>query len=170
MPNVTLRDATADDTESVCALNLAEVRHTSPMDAPRAAALAALACYFRVACVEDRVAAFLLAMGSGASYESDNYAWFARRYPRFVYVDRIVVSAQHRGMRLGSLLYQDLFRYARDHGFRRVTCEYNIDPPNEASRAFHATFGFREVGTQWVAGGAKHVSLQVAQIRSPAYP
>jgi len=44
-----------------------------------------------------------------------------------------------------------------------VTCEYNIDPPNEPSRLFHDKFGFKERGTQWVANGTKRVSLQAAE-------
>jgi predicted GNAT superfamily acetyltransferase len=32
------------------------------------------------------------------------------------------------------------------------------------SAAFHARFGFREVGTQWVRGGVKRVSLQEAAL------
>ena len=73
-----------------------------------------------------------------------------------------MVSAAHFGHRIGSRLYEDLFDFARAQQLERVTCEYNIEPPNEASRAFHDRFGFQEVGTQWVANGAKRVSLQVA--------
>jgi predicted GNAT superfamily acetyltransferase len=164
MSSVSIRNAAASDHEAVCELNLAEVEHTSPMDAVRLSALAALSCYFKVACVEGRVAAFLLAMQSGASYENDNFSWFSRHYPRFVYVDRVVVSASYRGMRLGSRLYEDLFRFARDQAIPRVTCEYNIVPANEPSRSFHDKFGFKERGTQWVANGSKRVSLQVAEL------
>jgi hypothetical protein len=112
--------------------------------------------------VDGRVAAFLLAMCSGASYENDNFAWFALSFPRFIYIDRVVVSPAFRGLRLGSLLYEDLFRHARDNAIPLVTCEYNIVPPNEPSRLFHDKFGFREQGTQWVASGTKRVSLQAA--------
>jgi predicted GNAT superfamily acetyltransferase len=45
-----------------------------------------------------------------------------------------------------------------------VTCEYNIEPPNEASRRFHDKFGFREIGTQWLDDGTKRVSLQAASL------
>ncbi len=45
-----------------------------------------------------------------------------------------------------------------------MTCEYNVIPPNEPSRTFHEKFGFREIGTQWVANGSKQVSLQAAEI------
>jgi len=163
MQSVAIRDAAASDYETICALNLAEVQHTSPMDAVRLATLVNLSCYFKVACVDGSVSAFLLAMCSGAPYENDNFSWFARQYTRFIYVDRVVVSSAFRGLRLGSLLYEELFRYARDNAIPLVTCEYNIVPPNEPSRLFHDKFGFREQGTQWVADGTKRVSLQVAE-------
>lgn len=134
------------------------------MDRERLAQLHTLSCYHKVACADGDVAAFLLAMCSGAAYENDNFGWFARRFPRFIYIDRVVVSPSFRGLRLGSLLYEDLFRYARGERIPLVTCEYNIEPANEPSRLFHDRFGFRQQGTQWVAGGAKRVSLQAAQV------
>lgn len=163
-PAVLIRDATPDDFAAICALNAAEVQHTSPMDRERLAALHALACFHKVGCVDGRVVAFLLAMRAGAAYENDNFGWFAARYADFLYVDRIVVSAEARGTRLGSRLYEDLFAYARAHGIPCVTCEYNLVPPNEPSRRFHDRFGFTEQGTQWLAGGSKQVSLQVAPV------
>lgn len=163
MDGVSIRNASSGDNESICALNLSEVQHTSPMDAARLSTLGNLSCYFKVACAGGRVAAFLLAIPSGASYENDNFQWFSRRYKRFVYVDRVVVSSAFRGMGLGSLLYADLFRHARENAIPLVTCEYNIVPPNETSRSFHDKFGFRELGTQWVANRSKQVSLQGAE-------
>jgi predicted GNAT superfamily acetyltransferase len=158
-----VRSATPMDFETICALNLAEVQHTSPLDEKRLTELDAISCYHKVACLGGVVAAFLLAMCSGAAYRNENFEWFAKRYPRFIYVDRIVVSAAARGRRLGSILYEDLFRHARVNGIPLITCEYNLVPPNEPSRMFHDRFGFREQGTQWVANGAKQVSLQAAQ-------
>jgi uncharacterized protein len=160
---IVIRDAERSDFQTICALNLAEVQHTSPMDSARLATLADLSCYHKVACVNGSVSAFLLAMRNGAPYDNENFAWFARRYTRFIYVDRVVVSSAFRGLRMGSLLYEDLFRYARDTSIPVVTCEYNILPPNEPSRLFHDKFGFREQGTQWVASGTKQVSLQAAE-------
>jgi predicted GNAT superfamily acetyltransferase len=164
MQSVAIREAAAADCDSICALNLAEVRHTSPMDAVRLTALGKLSCYFKVACVDGCISAFLLAMCSGAKYENENFSWFSQRYTRFIYVDRIVVSCAARRLGLGSLLYEDLFRYARANAIPLVTCEYNIVPPNEPSRLFHDKFGFRQRGTQWVAGATKCVSLQAAEI------
>jgi uncharacterized protein len=164
MQSVLIRDAAPGDSETICQLNLVEVQHTSPMDAARLAALANLSCYHKVASVNGSVAAFLVAVRDGARYENENFAWFARRYPHFIYIDRIVVSPAFKGLRIGTLLYEDLFRYARNAAVPVVTCEYNILPPNEASRLFHNKFAFKEQGTQWVAGGTKQVSLQAAEI------
>jgi len=163
VPGVVIRPAAPTDFETIYALNLAEVRHTSAMDMARLAELNALSCYHKVACLGGVVSAFLLAMCNGSPYKNDNFEWFSKRYARFIYVDRIVVSSASRGLRLGSLLYEDLFRHARSNAIPLVTCEYNLVPPNEPSRLFHDKFGFKEKGTQWVANGAKQVSLQVAE-------
>jgi predicted GNAT superfamily acetyltransferase len=163
VPSVVIRSAAPMDFETICALNLAEVQHTSAMDITRLAELNAISCYHKVACLGGIVSAFLLAMCNGSPYKNDNFEWFSKKYSRFLYVDRVVVSSASRGLRLGSLLYEDLFSHARSKAIPLVTCEYNLVPPNEPSRLFHDKFGFKEKGTQWVANGAKQVSLQVAE-------
>jgi predicted GNAT superfamily acetyltransferase len=163
MLSVVIRAAVPSDFETICALNLAEVQHTSAMDVARLAELNAISCYHKVASVGGIVAAFLLAMCNGSPYKNDNFEWFSEKYARFIYVDRVVVSSASRGRRLGSLLYEDVFHHARSNAIPLVTCEYNIVPPNEPSRLFHDKFGFKEQGTQWVANGTKRVSLQVAE-------
>ncbi len=107
------------------------------------------------------VAAFLLAFDQDADYDSPNYLWFRERYPRFVYVDRIVVAAAMRKRGLANRLYEDLFRAARVAGHERVVCEVNSDPPNPVSDAFHAALGFVEVGHAAIHGGAKTVRYLV---------
>lgn len=160
MAELILRDATAADADRILALNDAEVAQTSVMDRARLEVLAALACRFTVVEADSRVIAFLLAIDHAAAYDNDNFRWFATRYPRFAYVDRIVVDAAAAGMGVGGRLYRDLFAHAREHDLQRVVCEYNLEPPNPASKAFHDRFGFVEVGQQRVAGGSKLVSLQ----------
>lgn len=164
MPDIVLRGVDASDFGAVVALNLAEVRHTSPMDEARLRDLDALAAYHKVATVDGEVAAFVLAMRDGCGYVNDNFEWFAARFKTFLYVDRIVVGTAHQGFGLGTRVYADLFDYARSKGVAIVACEYNIVPPNEPSRRFHDTLGFREVGTQWLGNGAKQVSMQVAEV------
>ena len=163
MQNVLIRTAEPRDFETICELNLAEVQHTSAMDVARLTELIAISCYHKVASLGGIVSAFLLAMCHDSPYVNDNFEWFSKKYPRFIYVDRVVVSGASRGLRLGSLLYEDIFRHARSNDIPLITCEYNIVPPNEPSRLFHEKFGFEEQGTQWVANGTKRVSLQVAE-------
>ncbi len=164
MGELILRDATAADADRILALNAAEVMQTSAMDRARLETLATLACRFTVAETDGGVLAFLLAMDHAAAYRNDNFRWFAARYPRFAYVDRIVVDAAAAGMGIGGRLYADLFAHARERGLERIVCEYNLDPPNPASQAFHDRFGFVEVGQQRVAGGSKLVSLQALEL------
>ena len=164
MGETTVRDAGRADYPRIVELNAAEVTQTSAMDAERVAELASLASVFRVALVGGTVAAFVLAMRERQPYRNDNYAWFAARYARFLYVDRIVVACAYAGRGLGTRLYEDLFATVRAADVELVTCEYNIEPPNPASAKFHARFGFREVGRQTVAGGSKLVSLQAARV------
>lgn len=158
-----IRPAEPGDFETICALNLADLQHTSAMDLTRLAELDSFSWYHRVACLDGIVSAFLLAMSHRSPYRNENFEWFSKTYERFVYVDRIVVSSSARGLRLGSLLYVDLFRHARSDAIPLVVCEYNLVPPNEPSRLFHNKFGFKEKGVQWVANGTKQVSLQVAE-------
>ena len=162
MPEVHIRNALPGDFPRVVDLNAAAVQHTSAMDDARLAELHALSSHHKVITVGDQVAGFLLAMRESAPYRNDNFAYFAARFERFFYIDRIVIDPNYSGLRLGTLLYRDLFESARDQAVPAITCEYNIEPPNEPSRRFHDKFGFMEVGRQWLDGGKKRVSLQAA--------
>lgn len=164
MATIHIRKTDALDFPKIIQLNDNAVQHTSIMDLKRLTELDALSNYHRVIIVDDTVAGFLLVMCESALYINDNFAFFASRYDRFLYVDRIVVDPAFAGQKIGSLLYQDLFQFAHDNALPVVACEYNIEPPNEPSRRFHDKFGFTEIGTQWLDGGKKRVSLQVANI------
>jgi uncharacterized protein len=103
------------------------------------------------------VDAFLLAFDQDADYDSPNFLWFRARYPRFVYVDRIVVATSARGRGLARSLYDALFEEATRAGHSRVVCEVNSEPPNPESDAFHAALGFVEVGAATIHSGSKTV-------------
>ena len=155
-----IRDATPADFDAIVRLNTGSEHFLSPLTLQRLQALHAACAYHRVAIVDGGVAAFLLAFREGAAYDSLNYRWFVERYPQFLYIDRIVVNPAHRAMRLGTLLYEDLFACARQLHLPRVTCEFDVEPPNPVSAQFHQKFGFREVGQQALGHAAKTVSLQ----------
>ena len=165
MTDVRIRDAENADFDAILALNEASVSLLSPLSQRRLAGLHAQAALHRVAEREGEVIGFLLALREGADYDSPNYLWFAARYPQFLYVDRVVVADAARGQGVGALLYRDMLEFAAASGARLVTCEFDIDPPNPLSEQFHARFGFREAGRQWVADGRKQVSLQIAPVQ-----
>lgn len=159
-----LRDSTVGDEPAILRLNEESVKFLSPLDGASWRRLAHQAAYLRIAQADGGVAAFLLALAPGQDYASENYRWFCEHSAGFLYIDRIVVAGGHRGRGLGAALYADLFAFARSRGVARVVCEFDVEPPNPASASFHARFGFREVGSQWVRGGAKRVSLQEALV------
>ena len=153
-----IRDARPADFAAIAALNAESEQYLSPMSLPRLEQLHAWASYHRVLEVGTEIAAFLIAFREGADYDSPNYRWFKARYASFVYIDRVVVAAVHRGKGYGAALYADVFAFASEQGVATVTCEFDTDPPNEGSRRFHARFGFREVGTH--SYNNKRVSMQ----------
>jgi predicted GNAT superfamily acetyltransferase len=160
----TLRDARREDFAAILALNAESVHFLSPLTAERLDALHRTAAYHKVVEIESEVAAFLLAFRERAPYDSPNYLWFAERYPEFLYIDRIVVAPAHRGARFGVALYDDIIAFAAASGVPWLTCEFDLEPPNPASERFHERMGFAEVGTQWLGGGKKRVSLQARAI------
>ena len=161
-----VRDATAADFPRILALNEESVHFLSPLTMARLQLLDGQSASHRVATVDGVVAAFLLAFREGSAYDSPNYRWFAEREARFLYIDRVVVATAFQGRGLGALLYADLFDIARRTQAGCVTCEFDVEPPNEVSRRFHARYGFAEVGSQSVAAGKKRVSLQRVAVPS----
>lgn len=103
-------------------------------------------------------AALLIAFTSTADYDNPNFQWFVERFDSFIYVDRIIVSAQAQGQGLGKHLYTDLFGWARRAGLSRVCCEVNQQPPNPGSDAFHERMGFLPAGQARLEHNGKVVS------------
>jgi len=159
-----LRDAQPVDLSAILALNEASVRFLSPLTSARLEALHRSAAYHKVVDIEGEIAAFLLAFREGAPYDSPNYLWFVERYPRFLYIDRVVVAPMHRGGGFGAMLYDDIAAFAARNGAPWLACEFDIEPPNPVSMRFHERMGFGEVGTQTIGDGKKRVSLQVRRI------
>lgn len=142
--------------EAVLSLNNAFTTELSPLDAQGLRSLLRGAFYARRIGTLD---AFMLALDQEhAGYHSPNYLWFRARYPRFVYVDRIVVADLVRGRGYARRLYADLTKHALATGHALIVCEVNSDPPNPASDALHARLGFSEVGSAVIYGGSKTVS------------
>ena len=158
---VLLENLTADDVApatrlgvALLALNNAHARELSWLEPKRLQHLVGQAFRARYIGSLDAV---VLALDQDADYDSPNFQWFRVRYPRFVYVDRIVVAAAARGRGYARLLYLDLFDRALRAGHEWVVCEVNSRPPNPQSDAFHAALGFAEVGSASIHNDSKTV-------------
>jgi uncharacterized protein len=132
------------DADAVLALNQSALDAVSSLDAERLVWLVGLADRCLVVTDGDRVAGFAVLIGPGTAYDSINYAWFTQRYDGFGYLDRIVVDPAYRRTGVGSRLYDAAEAASARHG--RMTLEVYVEPPNEASLAFHRARGYVEVG------------------------
>ncbi|WP_407157291.1 GNAT family N-acetyltransferase [Bradyrhizobium sp. STM 3557] len=156
LDRLTLADALSDTPlgSALLALNNA---HASELSWLEPSGLAGLVAQAWLALRIGEVDAFMVVLDESAAYDSPNFRWFRARYPRFLYVDRIVVASHARGRGLARQLYDALIEAASQRGHERIVCEVNISPPNPASDAFHAALGFVEIGQASIHGGAKTV-------------
>jgi predicted GNAT superfamily acetyltransferase len=107
---------------------------------------------------DGKLAGFVLCLLPKTEYGSLNYAWFNQRYDQFIYVDRIAVARDSRNSGIGTLLYQQVFDYATQHGIP-VTAEVSLKPSNEGSDRFHLRHGFVTVGK--LDHGGKAVTMYI---------
>ena len=159
-----IRDANAGDFERILQLNEESVEFLSPLTSARLEKLHAEAGYHRVVVSDFEIVGFLMAFRENANYDSSNYQWFVKRFGQFLYIDRVVVSKHCQGQGVGNKLYDDVFAFARSNRVTKITCEFDIDPPNHASRRFHERYGFSEVGTRSYGDITKYVSLQMVAV------
>lgn len=161
---ITIRQAAKEDFENILALNEELVQYLSHLTMEKLEHLYNEAAIHLTVEEEGKFAGFLLGFREDAAYDSINYTWFESHYPKFLYVDRIVITPDTQSGGLGSALYREVFRIAQESDVPVVTAEYNVMPPNVISEKFHDRFGFKEVGRQKTADGEKIVSLQVATL------
>ncbi|MGX9145011.1 GNAT family N-acetyltransferase [Mesorhizobium sp. 128a] len=151
----------AADEAAILALNNEHAAELSWLEPERLSFLLGEAFYTkRIGALE----AFIMTFDQDACYDSPNFLWFRERYPRFVYVDRVVVAGEAHGRGHARRLYEGLFVEVARAGHSIVTCEVNAEPPNPASDAFHAALGFAEVGDAVIHGGKKAVRYYLRQI------
>src|SRR5690606_10483358 len=88
-------DAVApSDEAAILSLNNRHAEELSWLEEERLSLLLGQAFYARrIGTVE----AFIMTFDQDASYDSPNFLWLKQRYPRFVYVDRVVVDEAARG-------------------------------------------------------------------------
>jgi predicted GNAT superfamily acetyltransferase len=142
---VAIRDAAEGDEEFILALNAACTPAVGALDANGLAALRGWARRVLVAEAGGARVGFIILLGPGTAYDSDNYAWFEQRFPSHLYIDRVAVDAAARGANVGRMLYDAAAKIARDLGEERLTAEVNEQPPNPESMAFHERMGFNHL-------------------------
>ena len=140
-----LRPLRAEDVAEVIALNQRNVSALTPLDEEGVHRLRGHADRFDVIDADGSFAGFVVTVGPGSTYDSENYRWFAEHYAdRFYYLDRVVLHEEQRRRGLGSFVYDEIEAVAR--AYDRLALEVNLQPRNEGSLAFHAGRGFTEVG------------------------
>lgn len=96
----------------------------------------------------------VMLMREGTEYKSRNYAWHNQNNEQHLYVDRIIVSEDARGLGVGRKLYQYAIKAAQMNDVP-LTAEVNTEPNNPQSHAFHEALGFDVAGeTEHKAGYA----------------
>ena len=156
--SIVVRDVREHELDSVLALNNAAGPAILPLDANRLRRFFRSAEYFRVAERDGSLAGFLVGFGPDADHDSGNYAWFRERYPRFLYIDRIVVASRRRGGGVGRALYADVQGYAEAR-YPELACEVFLQEGSDPALLFHGSFGFHEIGQNQQADGTRACML-----------
>ena len=155
-----IRAATPQDFDRILLLNSREQDKTSPLSRERLQQLHQWSAYHMVAVDGGIVQGFLLVMDQSSGYDGDHFRWFSASYPRFLYVDRIVIDVSHARRGFAAALYRDLIRAAREAHVPMLCCEINTVPANHGSLCFHARLGFEQLAESAPLPSGKQVSYQ----------
>lgn len=165
--SIVVRDVREHELDSVLALNNAAGPSILPLDSARLRQFHDTADYFRVAERDGTLAGFLVGFGSRRGHDGSNFAWFAERYPEFMYIDRVVVASRRRGGGVGRTMYADVQGYA-ELRYPVLACEVFVEHDSDTARIFHGSFGFREVGQHVMPGTGIRASMLTKEMCS--YP
>jgi hypothetical protein len=164
-PDVVIRPIESIDLDRILEINEANVPEVGSVDAAKMAFLLDVSPIAVGVELDSTIVGFCLVMPSAAPYDSVNFRWFTERFDDFMYLDRVAFDADSQGRGLGTLLYAEVDRLLAERGAQQLALEVNVDPPNEASLAFHARRGFVEVGQQDTPYGIR-VSMQMRTVGS----
>lgn len=156
---IMLRQYQEKDKIDILRLNKTSVQVLSPMDSNRFSELRKMCALLIIAEQSGSVVGFLMGFTAGANYTSPNYQWFSNNTENFLYIDRIVVSSETRGLGIGKKLYFEAKNWAISKSLNKLVAEIDIEPPNKSSLLFHRKLGFYELATQKI-GITKAVSMQ----------
>ena len=130
---------THSDFETIVHLNQNALEGVGPLDNESLSLLVKMSDQALVAEDSGDIAGFVITLPPGAEYDSSRYRWFEDKLvDDYVYLDRIVVSDEHRRKGVASKLYEEI------EGDTPVALE--VYDTNDVSLAFHESRGFEEVG------------------------
>lgn len=130
---------THSDFDSIVHLNQNALEGVGPLDNESLSLLVKMSDQALVAEDDGDIAGFVITLPPGAEYDSSRYRWFEDKLvDDYVYLDRIVVSDEHRRKGVASKLYEEI------EGDAPVALE--VYDTNDVSLAFHESRGFEEVG------------------------
>jgi predicted GNAT superfamily acetyltransferase len=122
---MTIRDMTHQDFDSIVELNQNALEGVGPLDNESLSLLVKMADQALVL--------------PGAEYDSSRYRWFEDKLvDDYVYLDRIVVSQDHRREGVASKLYEEIEA--------ELPIALEVYQTNDVSLAFHESRGFEPVG------------------------
>ena len=134
-----IREMTHSDFETIVHLNQNALEGVGPLDNESLSLLVKMSDQALVAEDSGDIAGFVITLPPGAEYDSSRYRWFEDKLvDDYVYLDRIVVSDEHRRKGVASKLYEEI------EGDAPVALE--VYETNDVSLAFHESRGFEEVG------------------------
>jgi predicted GNAT superfamily acetyltransferase len=134
-----IREMTHSDFDSIVHLNQNALEGVGPLDNESLSLLVKMSDQALVAEDDGDIAGFVITLPPGAEYDSSRYRWFEDKLvDDYVYLDRIVVSDEHRRKGVASKLYEEI------EGDAPVALE--VYETNDVSLAFHESRGFEEVG------------------------
>lgn len=133
-----IRSITQNDHDQILDLNQSVLHAVGPIDHEDLSLLVKMSDQAIVADADGDVAGFVITLPPDASYDSSRFRWFQERYDDFVYLDRVIVSPEHRREGIGSQLYDAL---PED-----VPVALEVYETNKPSLEFHKALGFEPVG------------------------
>ena len=146
---VKLRPMTAADVAAVLALNATAEGLVEPLGADRLDWLRLIAAHAVVVDLDGPPAGFVLTFTPGSAYDGLAFEAFTQTYAdRFLYIERIVIAAEHRRQGIASTVYRAIERSARP--FDRTVA---AAPTGTPAYAFHTARGYQEVGKQRLPDG-----------------
>ncbi len=140
MSRAMIRNMTHNDFDSIVELNQNALEGVGPLDNESLSLLVKMADQALVVDEGDGdIAGFVITVPPGAEYDSSRYRWFEDKLVEdYVYLDRIVVSEDHRREGVASRLYEEIEA--------DLPIALEVYDTNDVSIAFHESRGFESVG------------------------